>query len=54
MNDDKIINTIKEIEKYYFGDGGDCGEKLFIDFAKSHKEDFMKSKINHSTENEFQ
>jgi hypothetical protein len=54
MNDDKFNFTIKEIENYFFGIEEDCGEKLFIDFAKVHKEDFMKSRINSFTENEFQ
>jgi hypothetical protein len=53
MNDEKLINAIKFVEDYYLGDGEECGERLFIDFAKKNKKVFLDAKINNSTENNF-
>ncbi len=53
MCDDILDNTIKIIENYYFGQSGECGEKLFIDFAAKHKSKFAASKLSNSTENQF-
>lgn len=54
MSDDKIIESIECLEKYFFGESGECGEKLFIDFAKKHNNEFINSKISDSTENKFE
>jgi hypothetical protein len=53
MNDEKLINAIKRIEDYYFGEGEDCGERLFIDFARKNRQAFLGSKLNNSSENDF-
>lgn len=54
MSSDKLDNAIEIIESYYFGEGEDRGEKLFLDFAAKHKEKFLQSKLNSSTENKFE
>jgi hypothetical protein len=54
MNDNKLDNTLKIIEDYYFGEGKDCGEQLFINFAQIHKDKFKKFKLSDSTENNFE
>ncbi len=51
MNDDKLDETIKIIENYFFGAEGECGEQLFKNFSKEHKEIFKNSNISDSTEN---
>jgi hypothetical protein len=51
MIEDKLDFTIKIIENYFFGTDGDCGEQLFINFFKEHKEMFINSKISESIEN---
>ena len=54
-NDDEILdNTIKGIEDYFFGTGDECGEKLFIQFAKENKQKFLDAKLSSSTENQFE
>ena len=54
-NDDEILNeTIKGIEDYFFGTEGECGEKLFIDFAKENKQKFLDAKLTSSTENKLE
>jgi hypothetical protein len=40
---DKLDLTINIIENYFFGTEGDCGEQLFINFSKEHKEMFINS-----------
>ena len=37
IDDTLLDDTIKTIENYLFGKGDNCGEKLFIDFAKTNK-----------------
>jgi len=51
MIEDKLDQTIKIIENYFFGTEGDCGEQLFINFSKENKEMFNNSKLSESTEN---
>ena len=48
-----LDDTIEIIENYLFGKGDNCGEKLFIDFAKENKKYFLNSGIGKSTENDF-
>lgn len=52
--EDYLEDAIKSIEDYFFGTGEDCGEKLFMNFAKEHKEAFSKAKLSGSTENNFE
>ena len=54
MSDEKIDESIEVLEKYFFGDGEECGERLFLDFAKEYKSEFINSKISDSTENKFE
>jgi hypothetical protein len=56
MIDEKLDEAIQNIEAFYFGEGGSIenGEKLYIDFAKQHKNEFIKSKLSESTENKFE
>ena len=54
MNEDKLDESIEMIENYFFGESGDCGEKLFLDFAREHKIEFLNAKLNESTENKFE
>ncbi len=64
MLDEKIEKSIHIIEAYFFkeldenknkfGESIDCGEKLFIDFAKKYKNEFLNSKLTESTENKFE
>jgi hypothetical protein len=55
MDSDESLNSaLILIENYYFGEGENCGERLFIDFAKKHKTVFLNSKISESTENKFE
>lgn len=53
-NDDLLDTAIKTIEDYFFGTGEECGEKLFMNFAKKNKEAFSKAKLSGSTENNFE
>ena len=53
IDDQLLDDTIKAIENYLFGKGDNCGERLFIDFAKENKKYFINSKIGKSTENDF-
>ena len=53
VNDQVLDDTIEEIEKYLFGKGDNCGEKLFIDFAKANKKYFENAGLGKSTENNF-
>jgi len=52
--DEKLDIALKAIEDYYFGNDEDCGEKLFINFAKKHKNEFIIGKLSESTENKFE
>jgi hypothetical protein len=67
MQDDKIDESIRLIEEFFFNEediersdedyktyNKECGEKLFIDFAKKYKKEFMNCKLNKSTENKFE
>ena len=54
VDDDIINDTIETLENYLFGKSGDCGEKLFIDFAKNNKQHFIDAKLGQSTENNFE
>lgn len=54
MDDDKLDNTIQRIEDYYFGEGEERGEKLFLEFAKKHRDQFLQAKLSSSTENKFE
>jgi hypothetical protein len=54
MSDEKLNEAIVELENYFLGEGGECGEKLFVDFAKTNKQKFLSAKINQSTENNFE
>ena len=38
---------------FLFGKSGDCGEKLFLDFAKENKKHFANANLGKSTENNF-
>lgn len=51
MTDDKLEQTIKIIEDYFFGTQDDCGEQLFINFSREHKDVFKNFKTSESTEN---
>jgi hypothetical protein len=53
-NEEKIGTAIKHIEEYYLGEGEECGEQLFIEFAKKNKKVFLDAKINDSTQNNFE
>ena len=53
IDDDLINDTIEALENYLFGKNGDCGEKLFIDFAKDNKKHFAEANLGKSTENNF-
>ena len=54
MIDDQLLDdTIETIENYLFGKGDNCGEKLFIDFAKANKKYFANAGLGKSTENDF-
>ena len=44
------LNGIADYKNY----NKECGEKLFIDFAKKHKSKFIDCKLNESTENKFE
>ena len=54
MLDNKTYEAIELIESFLFGEGEECGEKLYIDFAKKYKNEFMNSKLTESTENKFE
>lgn len=54
MGDELLDETIQNIENYFFGTGEDCGEQLFIKFAKENKNVFAKAKLSHSSENDIQ
>jgi len=51
MNDDKLDDSIKIIENYFFGTDGENGEQLFKNFLKDNKENFKGLDISDSTEN---
>ena len=51
MNDDKLDDTIKIIENYFFGTEGECGEQLFKKFSNENKDNFKNFDISDSTEN---
>ena len=52
--DDQLLDeAIETIENYLFGKGDNCGEKLFIDFAKENKKYFVNAGLCKSTENNF-
>jgi hypothetical protein len=53
MSEEKLSNAIQKIEDYYFGEGPESGEQLFITFAKNNKQKFLEFKLNNSTENNF-
>ena len=53
IDDDVINDAVEALENFLFGKEGDCGEKLFIDFAKENKEHFAKANLDKSTENNF-
>ena len=53
VDDQSLDDTIETIENYLFGKGDNCGEKLFIDFAKSNKKYFVNAGLGKSTENNF-
>lgn len=54
MGDELLDDTMEAIEEYFFGECKDCcGETLFIQFAKEKKDIFLKAKLSHSTENQF-
>ena len=55
MNEeDYLEDTISSLEEYFFGEGPNNGENLFINFAKNNKERFKKANISNSTENNFE
>ena len=53
IDDDIIDDTVETLENFLFGKSGDCGEKLFIDFAKENKAHFANANLGKSTENNF-
>ena len=53
IDDDIINDTIESLENFLFGKTGDCGEKLFIDFARENKKHFAQANLGKSTENNF-
>ena len=53
IDDDLINDTIETLENFIFGKSGDCGEKLFLDFAKENKKHFANANLGKSTENNF-
>ena len=53
IDDDLINDTIETLENFLFGKKGDCGEKLFLDFAKENKKHFANANLGKSTENNF-
>ena len=53
IDDDVINDTVEALENFLFGKEGDCGEKLFIDFAKANKKYFENAGLGKSTENNF-
>ena len=53
IDDDLINDTIETLENFLFGKSGDCGEKLFLDFAKENKKRFANANLGKSTENNF-
>ena len=53
VDDELLDETIETIENYLFGKGDNCGEKLFIDFAKENKKYFVNAGLCKSTENNF-
>ena len=53
IDDDLINDTIETLENFLFGKSGDCGEKLFLDFAKENKKHFANANLGKSTENNF-
>ena len=53
IDDDIIDDTVETLENFLFGKSGDCGEKLFIDFAKENKVHFANANLGKSTENNF-
>ena len=53
IDDQLLDDTIETIENYLFGKGDNCGERLFIDFARENKKYFINSDIGKSTENDF-
>ena len=58
MSDEKIDQAVKNIEDFFFTNvdhlNKECGEKLYIDFAKEHKNEFINCKLSNSTENKFE
>ena len=48
-----LDETIEAIENYLFGKGDDCGETLFINFARANKKYFENAGLGKSTENNF-
>ena len=54
MENEIFEETIKNIEEYYLGEGEECGEKLFIEFARKYKDKFLNSRVNNSSENDFE
>ena len=53
IDDDLINDTIETLENFLFGKKGDCGDKLFLDFAKENKKHFANANLGKSTENNF-
>ena len=52
--DDQVLDdTIEAIENYLFGKGDNCGEALFINFARANKQYFENAGLGKSTENNF-
>jgi hypothetical protein len=61
MSDNLLNLTINKIEEFLFSDheqrkdqSRDCGEKLFKDFAKKHRDILINCKLSDSTENKFE
>ena len=53
VDDGLLDETIEIIENFLFGKGDECGEKLFINFARKNKSHFMNAELGKSTENNF-
>lgn len=55
MNEEDFLDeTIKSLEEFFFGEGPNNGESLFINFAKKNKNKFKQANISKSTENNFE
>jgi hypothetical protein len=55
MNEEDFLDeTIKSLEDFFFGEGPNNGESLFINFAKKNKNKFKQANISKSTENNFE